>query len=98
MTIPFWDEWEDIPAELFESLREADKSVENKGPIKLDVSVLEILGALWLEGFQLDLIRGSYIYAGVQDIVDGGEDDEREVVEGGPSKVVDGVDVGVDEL
>ena len=53
MTIPFWDEWEDIPAELFESLREADKSVENRGPIKLDVSVLEISGALWLEARSL---------------------------------------------
>ena len=63
--------------------------------------MLEILGALWLEGFQLDFIWGSNRYAGVQDIVDGGEvveDDEREVVEGGPSEVVDGVEVGVDEM
>ena len=63
--------------------------------------MLEILGALWLEGFQLDVIRGSYRYAGVEDIVNGGEvveDDEREVVEGGPIEVVDGVDVGVDEM
>ena len=64
--------------------------------------MLEILGALWREGFQLDIIRGSCSYGGVQDIVDGGEfveDDEREVVVGGPSEVVDGAeDRDVDEM
>ena len=44
---------------------------------------------------------GSCSYGGVEDIVDGGEvveNDEREVVVGGPSEVVDGVEVGVNEI